>query len=108
MKICFTTTSGQKICIVIPILYNPWWWLQPEPNPFGSSRDTGDFGEVINWVTVSGQTVEWAREAQTLATTVALARRSPEVLKSLRAGIDRAIAHIQSQLPEGATLHIAD
>lgn len=108
MKICFTTTNGQTICIIIPIFYNPWWWLQPDPSPFGSSRDTGDFGEVINWVTVSGQTVEWAREAQTLATTVALARRSPEVLKGLRVGIDRAVAHIQSQLPEGATIHITD
>lgn len=108
MRICFTL-NGIKFCFNVPILYNPWWWWpQPDSNPFGGSGDTGDFGEVISWVTVSGQTVEWAREAQTLATTVALARRSPEVLKGLRAGIDRAVAHIQSQLPEGATIHIAD
>jgi hypothetical protein len=107
MVICFTV-NGFRICFTIPVLFNPWWWLQPDPGPLKGGGDTGDFGEVINWVTVGGRTAEWARTAQILATTVALARRSPEVFKGLHAGFRQAAEHIQSQLPEGATIHLAE
>ena len=72
MRICFVL-NGVRICFIIPILYNPWWWLQPEPSPFKGGGDTGDFGEVINWVTVGGETAEWARQAQVLADPVQVA-----------------------------------
>ncbi len=109
MRICFVL-NGVRICFTIPILYNYWWWLQPDPGPLGNrGGDTGDFGEVINWVTVKGETAKWAQDAQILATAVALARRSsPEVFRGLQAGFSRAVEHIQGQLPEGATLHLAE
>jgi hypothetical protein len=103
MRICFTF-NGVRWCFDIPILYDPWWWLHPE-GPRGG--DTGDFGEVINWVTVDGRTAEWAREAQLLATTVSLARRSPAIFKGLQAGFEQAAENIKQKLHEGATIHFA-
>ena len=107
MRICFIL-NGVRICFIIPIIYNYWWWLQPDPGPVKGGGDVGDFGEVINWVTVGGETAEWARQAQILATTVALARRSPEVYRGLHAGLRQTAEHIQKQLPEGATIHLAE
>ncbi len=105
MRICFTI-HGRRFCIEIPVIYNPWWWLGPGPVEGGQRvSDTGDFGEVINWVTVDGKAAEWGSELRALATVAALARKSPELHKGLEAGLRQTVAALQAKLPEGATLH---
>jgi hypothetical protein len=105
MRICFTF-HGRRICIDIPVLYNPVWQFGPGPVEGGQRvSDRGDFGEIINWVTVDGKAAEWGNELRALATIAALARRSPELHKGLEAGLRQTVAAIQTKLPEGATLH---
>ncbi len=106
MRICFTI-HGRRFCIEIPVIYNPWWWLGPGPVEGGQRvSDSGDFGEIINWVTVDGKAAEWGSELRSLATVAALARKSPELQKGLEAGLRQTVAAIQAKLPEGATLHV--
>lgn len=91
MTICIYL-NGVKLCITIPIY--------PLPG-------LGDLPET-NWATISGQTAGWARELQSLATIVVIARRSPEVFRGLHAGINQLVEHVQSQLPEGVSIHVTE
>lgn len=100
MRFCLTI-GGITYCIDIPVLYDPWWWIRPDPPP-ELSFDPSD------WIREGGRRPEWAQEAQILATAVTLARRSPQLYQGLQAGFERAAADLQTRLPEGVKVHLAE
>ncbi len=87
MRLCFTI-NNKRYCIEIPLLYDRFWkFRKPEPEPWLRGLDI-------------------AQDLQVLASIAGLARDlSPELARTLNAGIEQAVSGIKSQLPEGAELY---
>ena len=95
MRIC-VRLNGRLYCFTIPVLYNPWWWLQPDPGPESPQPQP--------WF--EGIEAETAKELQVLATINTLAEGLNEESRSaVRSGLDRALSRVKAQLPEGFEIH---
>ncbi len=100
MRIC-VRINGRLHCFTIPVLYNPWWWLQPE-----GPESTQSQPQPQPWFTQEGIEVEAAKELQALATISALAQGlSEESRSAVLSGLDRALSRVKAQLPEGFEIH---
>jgi hypothetical protein len=88
---CFTF-NGKTHCIRIPLLVDSFWrLLKPRPDP---------------WLVLDERPFEHALDLQVLATIADLSRDlSPELGRTVNAGIEEAFSRVKRQLPEGAELH---
>jgi len=86
------------LCFDIPVLLIDLPVRGPGPVEVDPER-------TVNWVTVDGKNPEWAGELRSLATIVALARRSPALQQGLQTGLREIARAIQARLPEGVEIH---
>ena len=101
MRICFRI-AGRTYCFYVPILVNPWPRLGPDPGP----ERQGPRPEP--WVTSEGEEASWARDLQILASINELAQHlSSDAQKVVHSGLNQALSHVKSQLPEGVEFHQA-
>jgi len=99
-RICFTfkvssdstTLDRRRTCIEIPMLIDPLWRLRgPGPEP---------------WLVFDEKPFELAQDLRILATIANLSQDlSPELGRTLNAGIEQTFSSLKKQLPEGAELN---
>lgn len=52
MQYCFEL-NGRKVCFDLPVLYDRYWWIKPQPEPwavFGTSKPDPTPWQVDQWI----------------------------------------------------------